>query len=666
MPDELRDALERAIGFQYDILGLLGRGGMGAVYHAHEKALDRPVAIKVLPPDVVGGDARERFLREARTAARLTHPNIVPLFTFGETQGLVYYVMGYVNGESLEQRLRRGPLDSETAKNLLVQLANALDYAHQQGIVHRDVKPDNVLIERGTGVAKLTDFGIAKRSTGGETLTGTGLLMGTPKYMSPEQASGDRDLDARSDIYALGLVGYAMLTGRPPFDGGSVQEILTQQVTREAPSLRKLFPDLESGLTVGIERALRKDPAQRWMTAQAMALALGDEDGDDLESISSRRIRPGGYVVLNGALFLVSVNLSFWASQRLGSGVFLYMPLLFWLGIFADYASMRWGEKRSRTEIRRVFTEPPHWWPFWWPARWRRKDDVWSRLPRFLKWTRIATSSAVLAFGISMQLIFMGLTASREASYFKQVVLGGVALLPVTLVLLFGSVVAIERWRRGKGLTMPQADRVARASTTHPKLWKQPWAARFLSSRDDAGSPLEPQSSAALVAEIVAIRAQLPQPLRDHVAAADDAARGIASAIEALDAEIAALARSFDHAEVERLESRVASLGSPRAGEADGQREMRQLYSSQLDLLKRLSRQSQELSAQRSRYFDLLKTLWRQLSSLRADHAVEDLRVHDITARIRHITDSVGNQLRRGDDLPDVSRRVLGGVKEQA
>ena len=215
MADELRDALERAIGFQYDIIGLLGRGGMGAVYHAHEKALDRPVAIKVLPPDAVGGDARERFLREARTAARLTHPNIVPLFTFGETQGLVYYVMGYVDGESLEQRLRRGALDAETARTLLAQLAGALHYAHEQGIVHRDVKPDNVLIERDTGVAKLTDFGIAKRSAGGETLTGTGLLMGTPKYMSPEQASGDRDLDARSDIYALGLMGYAMLTGRP-------------------------------------------------------------------------------------------------------------------------------------------------------------------------------------------------------------------------------------------------------------------------------------------------------------------------------------------------------------------------------------------------------------------------------------------------------------------
>ena len=664
MADDLRDALERAIGFQYDIIGLLGRGGMGAVYHAHEKALYRPVAIKVLPPDAVGGDARERFLREARTAARLTHPNIVPLFTFGETQGLVYYVRGYVDGESLEQRLRRGALDAEAAKGLLAQLANALDYAHQQGIVHRDVKPDNVLIERGTGVAKLTDFGIAKRASAGETLTGTGLLMGTPKYMSPEQAAGDRDLDARSDIYALGLVGYAMLAGRPPFDGGSVQEILTQQVTRDAPSLRKMFPDLESGLAGAIERALKKEPAQRWATARSMVSAMTDEDHEDLEALTSRKIRPGAYAVGNGAMLVVMLNLSFYSWRKASDSFFTILPFFFPLGLFIDYAVMRWRDKRSLKEIKRVVTEPPQWWPFWWPNSWRRKDDVWNRLPPFLRWTRISTTICVAGFALALQLIFIGMQFEKQSPTLKAFVFSGVALLPLILIGFLDVIIRMELWRRKVGLTNPQADRIARGSTTHPKLWKQPWAARFLLDKEDAAG-IEPATPAALAAEVAAARAQLSSALRDRLADADGAASALARAIDALDGEIATLARSFDQSEVERLESRIAGLGAERSNEPEGQREMRQLYSSQLDLLKRLSRQSQELSERRARYLDLLRMLWRQLNSIHADHAVEEVRIQDLTARIRHIADSIGNQLGGGHDLPDMPSRMLGGVKEK-
>ena len=656
-PDQLRDALERAIGFQYDILGLLGRGGMGAVYHAHEKALDRPVAIKVLPPDAVGGDARERFLREARTAARLTHPNIVPLFTFGETQGLVYFVMGYVDGESLEQRLRRGPLDAETAKSLLTQLAGALDYAHQQGIVHRDVKPDNVLIERGTGVAKLTDFGIAKRSSGGETLTGTGLLMGTPKYMSPEQAAGDRDLDARSDIYALGLVGYAMLTGRPPFDGGSVQEILTQQVTRDAPNLRKMFPELESGLLIAIERALMKEPARRWPTARSMAAAVTDEETEDLEGLTPRRgPRPGAYLVVNIAVITVVLNVVVSAAIRSQETFFIYFPLMLPLGVFVDYAVLRWKEKKSRAEIRRVFTEPPQWWPFWWPGRWRRRDDVWNRLPKFLKAMRIVSTAGVFGFLLMLELFFLALTFGNKSPAFWPLLAPGIALLPVILALLLGSVGAIEVWRRRHGLANRQADMIARTSTSHPRLWKQPWAARFLLDSATSAGALEPATPAALASEVAAVRAQLPSALRDSVSDADAAASALARAIDALDSEIASLARSVDQAEVERLESRVASLGAERANEPDGQREMRQLYSSQLDLLKRLSRQSQELASQRARYMDLLRTLWRQLQALRADHTVENVRLQDLTARIRHIVDNVARETTPSAPTPSAAR----------
>src|SRR5262245_22720384 len=214
--DPLREALTNAIGFQYRIERLLGRGGMGAVYLAHELALDRDVAIKVLPPEHAGApEVRDRFRREARTAARLSHPNIVPLHTFGEVAGLVYFVMGYVAGESLAARLhRQGPIPPEDARVLMVAVCDALDYAHRQGIVHRDIKPDNILIDDGSGTPLLTDFGIAKPTLGEAQLTSTGQVLGTPHYMSPEQALGRSDVDPRSDLYSLGVAAYEMVAGR--------------------------------------------------------------------------------------------------------------------------------------------------------------------------------------------------------------------------------------------------------------------------------------------------------------------------------------------------------------------------------------------------------------------------------------------------------------------
>src|SRR5262245_23866829 len=185
--DPIRAVLESNLGFQYRIERILGRGGMGAVYLAHEAALDRDVALKVLPPEqAITLERRERFRREARTAARLSHPNIVPLYTFGEVAGLMYFVMGYVSGESLGARLKRqSRLPSEDARMLISEIAGALDYAHRQSVVHRDIKPDNILLDETTQRPVLTDFGIAKMRVSNEVLTLTGSLIGTPQYMSP-------------------------------------------------------------------------------------------------------------------------------------------------------------------------------------------------------------------------------------------------------------------------------------------------------------------------------------------------------------------------------------------------------------------------------------------------------------------------------------------------
>src|SRR5206468_3414680 len=214
----------------------LGRGGMGVVYLARDVQLDRDVAIKVLPPHMASSAAsRERFVREARTAAGLSHPNIVPIHRVGEAGGFVFFVMSYVEGETLGERLRtRGPLPPADASRIMREVAWALAYAHGRGIVHRDVKPDNILLEAGTGRALVTDFGIAHGGKDPGTATDPGKVMGTAHFMSPEQAANEV-IDGRSDIYALGVVGYLAVSGRLPFESPNVPALMLRQAT-EVPA----------------------------------------------------------------------------------------------------------------------------------------------------------------------------------------------------------------------------------------------------------------------------------------------------------------------------------------------------------------------------------------------------------------------------------------------
>ncbi|MGH7676653.1 MAG: serine/threonine-protein kinase, partial [Gemmatimonadales bacterium] len=244
------------------------------MYLAHEVRLDRLVAIKLLPPELAAhAPLRERFLREARTAASLSHPHIVPIHAVDEIDQFVFFAMAYVDGESLSERIRqRGPLRPDDAARVLREIAWALGYAHERGVVHRDVKPENILLERGTGRALVADFGIARlvHTSGG---SGVSEVMGTPEFMSPEQASG-RAADARSDLYSLGVVGYYMLAGRLPFEASGAAA-LAQHITQAAPSLADVAPGVPRKLGHVIGRCLAKDPAERFAGGDALADAVG-------------------------------------------------------------------------------------------------------------------------------------------------------------------------------------------------------------------------------------------------------------------------------------------------------------------------------------------------------------------------------------------------------
>jgi len=276
--DYLRDRVTVAVGTEYLIENEIGRGGMAVVYRGVDTRLNRTVAIKVLPPDVAfNQDVRERFLREAQTAAQLSHPNIVPIYSVHEKDsgGLVYFVMAFVDGESLGSRLKReGLWPIDRAIRVLRDVADALAYAHASGVVHRDIKPDNILIDRASGRPMVTDFGIARAAAGETRLTVTGVAVGTPAYMSPEQALGEREIDGRSDLYSLAVVGYHMLTGETPFKAVNTPAMLVKHVSERPRPVRERRHDVPAYLAVAIDRALSKRPEDRWTDAAEFRDAL--------------------------------------------------------------------------------------------------------------------------------------------------------------------------------------------------------------------------------------------------------------------------------------------------------------------------------------------------------------------------------------------------------
>jgi serine/threonine protein kinase len=287
--DELGTHVAQVLSANYELETEVGRGGMGIVYCARDRRLKREIAIKVLPPELsFRADIRQRFLREAETAAQLNHPNIVPIYTVEERDNLVYFVMAYIKGDNLGQRLQQhGPIAPVEVRRILREVADALSYAHNRNVIHRDIKPDNIIIDEETGRAMVTDFGIARALTdsGDSRLTATGMAIGTPAYMSPEQSAGDSAIDGRSDLYSLGVVGYQMLCGQPPFVANNTPSMLVKHLSERPIPVDERWPDLPQDLSRAVMMCLEKDPADRFPNAAAFALAL---DGGAMPTLATR------------------------------------------------------------------------------------------------------------------------------------------------------------------------------------------------------------------------------------------------------------------------------------------------------------------------------------------------------------------------------------------
>ena len=362
---DLRDQLQQALGATYRIERELGGGGMSRVFLATETALGREVVLKVLPPELGGAVSPERFQREVRVVASLQHPHIVPIFAAGQTGELLYYTMPFIAGESLRARLdREGPLPVADAVRCLRDVVDALVAAHAKGIVHRDIKPDNVLLSHHH--ALVTDFGIAKalaEAGGTDSLTGTGLSLGTPTYMAPEQAAGEAHIDHRADIYAVGIVGYEMIAGEPPFRGPSAQSVIAGHLTRAAPPLTDARPNVPQALAAIIAKCLAKLPADRFGTsaellAQLDAIAI---TGSLPSAVAPSRITVSRAGILFGVAAAVILAAAYLLVHGLGlpDWVFLGAAVLLLIGLPIVLATSHHEARRTEEGVVHTSGESP-------------------------------------------------------------------------------------------------------------------------------------------------------------------------------------------------------------------------------------------------------------------------------------------------------------------
>ncbi|MES2524172.1 MAG: serine/threonine-protein kinase [Gemmatimonadota bacterium] len=632
--DAQRTAMEDALGAEFEILGVLGHGGMGSVFLAHERALGRTVAIKMLRPDhasTAGG--RERFRREARIAAGLSHPGIVPLHSFGESNGLWYFVMEHVRGQSLGQRMQaEGRLPLDEVQRILLAIADALSHAHRHGVIHRDIKPANILLDAEHGRPRLADFGISKLEGSSDNVTETGVIIGTPLYMSPEQARGDAELDPRSDIYSLGAVAYEMLTGRAPFTGNA-GAVLVRRLSEDPTPILTVAPRVSPDLAHIVMRCLARERDERWADADALCAALRACTGG---MATGPEELPQAVSDLSGfasyAIAWLGLGLTF-ASDIKEDGI-RYLLIFIAVLVPVGLSMHLWRLRAYGLGLRRLLTialRPPQWWGMWWPAVFRGPGDVWPQLPAITRVSRVVLSAFIILIPVVALLSDTGDSAAHTARDRAVLILVGSALVTNLLALA---------WVMRRGLDIGDAMQFLFTSTTMSAFWQEPRVARLLSRGGRlvrAPDPTDPADYARAFGELLR---RCPAALAEVRDVASIAMAQQIAVITALSTERAMLGSEAGPAEEQRLLARLRLL-EQGAQPTDDYRQLIASLREQLALLARLRSREPWLAEQQLSASKVLDNLWHELSSrasaARAGTTAPDettLRIHALCRRI--------------------------------
>ena len=625
--DALRAALQVNLGTHYEILSTLGVGGMGAVFLARERALDRQVAIKVLRlAHAMAPGSQDRFRREARIAAQLSHASILPLHACGEVAGMWYLVMEYVRGPTLAQRLHdEGRLPVDEARQVFRALSDALVHAHERQVIHRDIKPANILIDAERARPLLMDFGISKMLGDADGLTDTGVVIGTPQYMAPEQFVSTAATDARSDLFALGTVAYEMLTGRATLADVRSAESLTNTRDRNLMPAHLEKAGVPADLTAVIVRCLATRPAERWSDARALRDAIDRVSPATDVSIPPALREVAGY----GAYATVWVG--FWLSlvPDVGSTgrrvllLFLATCVPFGLGLEISRVS---APSINRAQFARVLFWPPLWWSLWWPPMIRRTDDVWSRLPTSARGAR-----SLLSVLIGLAILSALNLRPREGTLGAFIDMLHRDALPTLLTLgtvLLLVAAGIAWWARRWTLASLDALHFFVGATADSTFWSRRDIGRRLRPRSPGVRPPERDTPSDYVRAIM----ELERVHGDGGSSAHHTRSAMAhqllAAITACDERIAVADRDVPEREVRRVTERIAALESASNSHetSDTREALIALVRNELAMLQELrAARAAAMDARLSR-FDALKALWRE--SVRSDGA-DDTPEHD-------------------------------------